>query len=234
VYILGAGFSADGGLPTITDFLNQMRDSADWLAQENRQGELAAVNAVLDFRHNAAAAGYRVNVDLDNIEDLFSLAAALPQQTVSRDVQTAIGATLNYSQKQSLPVEARMRVSEARGWPIAAAWRAAARVSPTGGDSEDVHCSVYDYYASVLAGRTLNTDNLNRNIVITFNYDLLLEEALRRLAIPFCYGLGGDNVTYDSTAGSTPEPAEGGLLILKLHGLEFERGRLAHRFRRVR
>src|SRR6266436_3859937 len=101
VYLLGAGFSADAGLPTIADFLNQMRDSTDWLAQQGRQAELAAVGAVLEFRHNAAAAGYRVNVDLDNIEDLFSLAAALPQQTVSRAVQAAIGATLNYSQKRS-------------------------------------------------------------------------------------------------------------------------------------
>jgi hypothetical protein len=33
VYLLGAGFSADAGLPTIADFLNQMRDSTDWLAQ---------------------------------------------------------------------------------------------------------------------------------------------------------------------------------------------------------
>src|SRR5438034_6986409 len=79
VYVLGAGFSADAGLPTIADFLNQMRDSADWLDREGRKTELAAVDAVLEFRHNAAAAGYRVNVDLDNIEDLFSLAAALPE-----------------------------------------------------------------------------------------------------------------------------------------------------------
>jgi len=219
VYLLGAGFSADAGLPTIADFLNQMRDSTDWLAQQGRQAELAAVGAVLEFRHNAAAAGYRVNVDLDNIEDLFSLAAALPQQAVSRNVQAAIGATLNYSQMRSRPPEARMRVSPIRGWPITPAWRAAARrVSTASSDSEDVESSVYDYYAAVLAGRTSSTENPNRNVVITFNYDLLLEQALDRLGIPFCYGLGRDNVTYDSTARSVPEPAGGSLLILKLHG----------------
>jgi len=218
VYLLGAGFSTDAGLPTIADFLNQMRDSTDWLAQQGRQAELTAVDAVLEFRHNAAAAGYRVNVDLDNIEDLFSLAAALPQQAASQNVQAAIGATLNYSQSRSRPPQVRMRVSAARGWPITPAWRAAAsRVSPAP-DSEDVECSAYDYYASVLAGRTSRTDKPNRNIVITFNYDLLLEEALDRLAIPFSYGLGTDNVTYDSTARSTTEPEEGSLLILKLHG----------------
>src|SRR3989449_553168 len=219
VYLLGAGFSADAGLPTIAEFLSQMRDSTDWLGQQGREAALAAVGAVLEFRHDASAAGYRVNVDLDNIEDLFGLAAALPQQAVSRNVQAAIGATLNYSQSRSRPPEARMRVSAARGWPITPAWRAAARrISRVDPDSEDVECSAYDYYASVLAGRTSSTDNPNRNVVIRFNYDLLLEEALDRLTIPFCYGLGTANVTYDSTARSTPEPEGGSLLILKLHG----------------
>ena len=112
-----------------------------------------------------------------------------------------------------------MRVSAARGWTVTPAWRAAARrISPANTDSEDVECSAYDYYASVLAGRTSSTDNPNRNVVITFNYDLLLEEALDRLAIPYCYGLGSGNVTYDPTAHSTPEPEGGSLLILKLHG----------------
>lgn len=219
VYILGAGFSADAGLPTIADFLNQMRDCADWLAQQGRQAELAAVGAVLEFRHDAAAAGYRVKVDLDNIEDLFSLAAALPQQAVSRNIQAAIGATLNYSQSRSRPPEARMRVSPARGWPISAVWRASSRrVSPSSSDSEDVESSIYDYYAAVLAGRTSSTENPNRNVVITFNYDLLLEQALDRLGIPYCYGLGTESVTYDSTAQSVPESEGGTLLILKLHG----------------
>jgi hypothetical protein len=87
VYILGAGFSVDAGLPTISNFLNQMRDAADWLANEHRDDERAAVERVLEFRHSAAAAGYRVNIDLDNIEDLFSLAAARPGESMSRDMQ---------------------------------------------------------------------------------------------------------------------------------------------------
>jgi hypothetical protein len=53
VYLLGAGFSAEAGLPTIAEFLNQMRDSADWLTQQGRLAELTAVDAVLEFRHNA-------------------------------------------------------------------------------------------------------------------------------------------------------------------------------------
>lgn len=218
VYILGAGFGVDAGLPTIAEFLNVMRDSADWLAAERRNRERASVDGVLDFRHEAAAAGYRVNVDLDNIEDLFSLAAALPQMTASRDVQVAIGATLNYAATRSSPREVRLRVSEARGWPITDAWRASARRIDPAGDSSDVFSSIYDYYATVLAGRTSRTNAPNRNIVVTFNYDLLLEAALTRLGLPFSYGLGAEGVTYDRSAHSTPEAEPDGLVLLKLHG----------------
>jgi hypothetical protein len=80
------------------------------------------------------------------------------KQTVSQNVQAAIGATLNYSQCRALAREARMRVSAARGWPITAVWRAAARrVSPTGGDNEDIHCSVYDYWRHIVVINPLAT-----------------------------------------------------------------------------
>jgi hypothetical protein len=219
VYILGAGFSVDAGLPTIADFLNQMRDGADWLAEHRRDRELSAVERVLTFRHEAAAAGYRVNVDLDNIEDLFSLAAALPQMTVSREVQAAIGATLNYAQVRSSPSLVRLRVSPARGWALTDKWRdSAKRVDQAGPDSFDVLSSIYDSYASLLAGRTSKVSERNQNVVITFNYDLLLEAALERLGIPFSYGLGSEHVTYDPAAIATPDLVPDGLLLLKMHG----------------
>ena len=217
VYILGAGFSVDAGLPTIADFLNQMRDSADWLEEQGRYAELEAVNAVLKFRYGAAAAGYRVAVDLDNIEDLFSLAAALPEQEVSRHVQAAIGAALNYSHSHSRHLQARMRINPGL-WALSDAWQAAATRISSAGNSEDVHSSVYHYYASVLAGLTSMTHNPNRNVVITFNYDLILEEAIEHLGIPFSYGLGSKSVTYDPTAQSTRDPGSGALFFLQLHG----------------
>ena len=83
VYILGAGFGVDAGLPTVSDFLNQMRNSIDWLLRDKRDTELNAVDSVLKFRHHASAAGYRINLDLDNIEDFFSLATALPMSTTA-------------------------------------------------------------------------------------------------------------------------------------------------------
>ena len=106
----------------MSDFLNQMRNSTDWLLREKRDTELNAVDSVLKFRHHASAAGYRINLDLDNIEDLFSLATALPRSTTAGEVQIAIGSTLNYAQLHSSPPIVRLRVSENRGWLITPGW----------------------------------------------------------------------------------------------------------------
>ena len=215
--MLGAGFSVDAALPTIADFLNRMRDAADWVAQEHRDSERAAVERVLEFRHTAAAAGYRIKIDLDNIEDLFSLAAAAPEEDVSNAVQLAIGATLNFCQRHNPPRQARMRVSDARGWKISALCRSAAeRITETGGDSVDVHSSVYDLYAASIGGQVSET--ADQNTVITFNYDLLLEEAAARMGLPFSYGLREQSVVYEDEGQSTPKPTGDGLVILKLHG----------------
>jgi hypothetical protein len=65
VYILGAGFAREAGLPLIKDFMNQMRDAAAWLEdQGGREAELRAIGRVLQFRLRAAAAGYRVPLNI--------------------------------------------------------------------------------------------------------------------------------------------------------------------------
>jgi hypothetical protein len=83
VYILGAGFSADAGIPVIKHFLNVMRDSLNFLRDQGREWERKAVEDVLVFRKEAASAALRVKLNIENIEDLFSLAAALthPRKT---------------------------------------------------------------------------------------------------------------------------------------------------------
>ena len=77
VYILGAGFSRDAGIPLVAGFLNAMRDSLDWLENEERHEEVEAVKQVLAFRRQASAATSWIDVDPDNIEELFSVASGL-------------------------------------------------------------------------------------------------------------------------------------------------------------
>ena len=54
VYILGAGFAAEAGMPLVREFMNRMRDAAAWLElQGNRAREIKAIERVLDFRLRA-------------------------------------------------------------------------------------------------------------------------------------------------------------------------------------
>ena len=98
VYILGAGFSAEAGLPLIKDFMNRMRDATAWLTEHGeREREVKAIERVLAFRLRAAAAAYRIPLDIENVEELFSLASASAGQGLGEDMALAIAATLDFS-----------------------------------------------------------------------------------------------------------------------------------------
>src|SRR2546425_11642212 len=123
VYILGAGFSAEAGLPVISSFLARMRDAVDWLDKAGRVAKREAIERVLDFRHESAAAGYRINIDLDNIEHLFSLAEAKPGTASGADICLAIAATIDFTARNGSPPIRRLRVSASKGSPCTPAWR---------------------------------------------------------------------------------------------------------------
>lgn len=220
VYILGAGFSAEAGLPVISSFLARMRDAVDWLDKAGRVAEREAIERVLDFRHESAAAGYRINIDLDNIEHLFSLADAKPGTASSDDIRLAIAATIDFAAQSGRAPVGRLRVSQTNGWPCTDAWRSAAvRWDDIEGQPvfSDVQSSIYDYYAATLSGLTAATMESGKNVVITLNYDVVVEEAIRKLDIPISYQLSGSGVEFDPAAG-IDEPAADALQVLKLHG----------------
>src|SRR5262249_52349030 len=110
----------------------------------------------------------------------------------------------------------RLRISESNGWPCTNAWRSSASGCSTNpGDSEDLVSSVYDYYGATLSGLAANKMEKGKNIVITFNYDLVVEESLRRLNIPITYHLSGPGVEIEPSAQIAALDA---FQILKLHG----------------
>lgn len=217
VYVLGAGFSAEAGFPLVASFLSTTRDAIDWLDDNKRHEEVAAIERVLDFRHQAGSAGYRINVDLDNIEHLFSLAAAKPRAASELDIRLAIAATLDYCSSRSNPPIGRLRVDETAGWPVTDRLRKSAKRITGARSSQDIESSIYHYYAAFLSGLSSQKMRPGSNTIITLNYDLLLEESLRDLAIPIAYDLAGSGVTIDPTADINDGNASA-LRILKLHG----------------
>jgi hypothetical protein len=208
VYILGAGFSVDGRIPVVDAFMNKMRDSTAWLAQEGRQREAQAVANVLKFRLEAAAAAYRVNVDVENVEQLFSLASASPG-IYAKDVPLAIAATVNFAHRTAARKECQLYFSAEAPANSATAYLKRQNAGM---------CSRYDYYLGLMTGALDQPSKDSGNTIVSFNYDLLVEESLNRLGIAYDYGLRCPGVEFDATAQCTQTSDSPALKVLKLHG----------------
>jgi SIR2-like domain len=218
VYILGAGFSADAGLPLICDFLDRMREGIDWISENCTPSEKEAVNEVFKFRHWAAGAAHRVQMDLDNIEELFSLASASEGDAGNDYVPRAIAATLRYAASRQEHHTFRVSVDK-RNFKPPATWRSEA-ANASVEDPQAYRLSVYDLYAGLLSGALCNEVPGMRNTVISFNYDTLLEDALKNLKIPFSYELPLNGADYHPSAKEIGAALmdQSALRVLKLHG----------------
>jgi len=165
-----------------------LRDAHQWLAAEQRKAEADSVQQVLQFRLHSTPTAYRVHIDLENIEELFSLAAAV-DDSLTRHIRIAIAATLDY--RAAITPSPRTRFTLEVGSPALPSCLTQkvvnAGVTPS---ASQIEAFTYEF---VLAGLLGYLDARKRgatNAIVTFNYDLLAEEALTSLAIPFSYGFG--------------------------------------------
>ncbi|HYM00878.1 MAG TPA: hypothetical protein VEZ90_18115, partial [Blastocatellia bacterium] len=213
VYILGAGFSADANVPMVKDFLHKMRASLNWLkAQGNREREVNAIREVLEFRKVAASAAFRVNLNIENIEDLFSLAAASGRYPLAQSVSAAIAGTIDYARRTGDILSFDTYVGGSFQKPPS--WMATNEES----DAARYLIPAYDLYAGLLSGRACSPGRFMRNTIITFNYDTVLEESLVTWKTPFSYGFRPRSVEYDHSSKSVPDNQTDTLRVLKLHG----------------
>lgn len=204
VYILGAGFSVDRGLPTIRNFMLVMRDAHEWLESQNRTLEANAIKDVLDFRLDAASAAYRIKLDLENIEELFSLASASSRK-LTKQIRIAIAATLDYKIKTTLEPNVGFQINK-KHLNFPDSWKITDNTDFVPLSGIDVSCPAYEFYLQTLLGSWSNKNQINTNTIISFNYDLIVEDALKKLSIPYRYGI--------EPKESTSEDIQ----LLKLHG----------------
>lgn len=212
VYILGAGFSADRGLPLVKDFTFHMRDAYDWLLQQKRRQEANAIASVLQFRLEAASASYRVKIDLENIEELFSLASASTDTgnhaKLAEDIRIAIAATLDYcSNKSRYEATYHLRTNSGDEIPGLTSYSV-----PSGaGYKLEYKLPAYEFYLRAMLGFQGNPENT----LISFNYDTVVEETLTKLNLGFSYGFGPKTVNYKT---QHLKLSNDNLKLLKLHG----------------
>lgn len=224
VYILGAGFSREAGLPLISDFLVRMRDSHEWLLEQGRRSEAEAVAKVLKFRLRAASAAYYVHMDLENIEELFSLASAT-EGDMDTAIQTAIAATIDFTRRTPPKQPGKTFFNIHAGSPklFVPATKDTPPKHPDwakpGGDLQPqssnsmgpFKMTQYGVYVARLLGLFLTGTPQGQNTFITLNYDTVLEEAMQELGFSPNYCLACE--LYEHDPGNNPS-----FPVLKLHG----------------
>lgn len=210
VYILGAGFSYDAGIPLLGNFLQTMREAHPWLIEQQRSEEAKAITAVLKFRLESAAAAYWVQMDLENIEELFSLASAYPDE-MGRDIRLAIAATIDYAQATAVVNPIRVQFSNDKGRELMGSW---GKISPENKDHHLIH--PYRMRMARLLGLLKEGKPQGRNTFITFNYDTLVEDNLSALGIPFSYRFDSDEVDFKANVPGNDQDSH--VSVLKLHG----------------
>lgn len=230
VYILGAGFSADAGLPIIAKFMAVMRLAASKYAEEGCDEERDAIATVLEYRLRAAAAAYRCPIDPDNIEDLFSLIDAEEgtggPADYNKKIRLAIAGTIDYAHRgyAATPTQLAAAFDNAPGITDCARWKKHPSIY------KQHLMPLYDAYLAAMIGCLYERPPERRDTIISFNYDTLVEDALTHLDRPYSYGFlteeytdgkGGGFVTYDTKDLPLLRKGyqqEGAIDVLKLHG----------------
>ena len=208
VYILGAGFSRDAGGPLIGDFLLRMRDCHEHLLADGKNLEANAIADVLKFRQEAASAAYWTKLDLENIEDLFSLASANSRK-LTPQICNAIAATIDRLIPPIASSKIRLVVADDHLHEIPQ-WLA------TRPDLANQEYEIPEYanHVARLLGlyQFLDGNPVGRNSFITFNYDTVLEQALEYLGMEYDYHLSPRADVSTSGAQQKKVP------LFKLHG----------------
>lgn len=214
VYVLGAGFSRSAGLPLMSDFLHRMRDARPWLDQHDRKTEAGHIADVLRFRLRAAAAAHRVPINLENIEHLFSLGIATPDAGLDAALPSAICATLDYAQRQHEPIRVNATYDDTYPGQLPTGWTEN-KSTGTKPPAMALNMPAYDWMVGLMCGYFGAS---GRASIISFNYDLVVEESLFRLGMPVDYGFPQDTANYDRSWPSIQPTTGTSVALLKLHG----------------
>lgn len=210
VFILGAGFSAGAGAPVIRDFFDRARELFDNSIARLEEAEYLQFKRVFDFRREMAAARERVTIDLDNIEDLFGL-VEMSQRLGGASRETRDNTVYLIAKTLELTTKARKRSAVSFDSPKEGQELPECFNRHDGSHSADV----YHLFAAMLTGMLDDPAEraVRANSVITFNYDLVVDDALHWAGFKPDYALDRDLVQFP-----TDWNFEKTVPVLKLHG----------------
>jgi hypothetical protein len=215
VFILGAGFSRDAGAPLVHDFLDRARELFDDPDSALDIQEREQFEQVFKFKREVAKAREKFRIDLDNIEQLFGLVEMsqrlgseppAPREAtvylIAKTLQLALASTSR---------RPRVRMSLVPAYAGQASFLKHVSRDASGGDVFET--DIYTHFALLLSGKYDDERRVasRSSTVITFNYDLVLDDALARVGTRPGYELA-DAVFDEASASNQVVP------LLKLHG----------------
>lgn len=216
VYILGAGFSAYAGMPLISNFLEKLRDLREFSDYPSKSA-IAAIDKILKERALLSSVREKVKIDLDNIEELFSLIDAGGTVTSNNNldakqkaIRKAIAATLIYSENFDGTIFCEV---------VPAIQENLVKIIPNlkthrTGPFPGIEVNPYVLFAGIIGHKldSINSNSSVEDIVITFNYDLILEKALRT------FGINPDYCIRNAKYAASMKPTANTIKLIKLHG----------------
>jgi hypothetical protein len=216
VYILGAGFSVAAGAPVMANFFDAMLDCFHSDAADN--ADKNALKFAIDFRKEMASASDNFVLDLENLEQLFGLLEI--QITAGRKTPEhrrlfvhAVLRTLELKIRTSFHNDPRDLIDRSNSLKNSSLDLVGP--APFGFLAPKGTAWLYHVFAAMVAKTHLDASRRGDS-VITFNYDLLLDQAFQEARVPVDYCNGINSWTHDHI--SFPWTIKGKVPLYKLHG----------------
>ncbi len=210
VFILGAGFSANAGAPVMWNFIEQAKQLRD----DQRLGlppeDYKTFGRVFERLGELRVAQAKMAIDIENIEHLFSLLdmdiefGGASTGTLRRDLILLILRTL----------EKTIRTENLQ----TGAWTLPMRTSNGAKYQKNLQANYVELFSALASRRWIRgplgipENGTCQDIIITMNYDCLVDDCLVRLGVQPAYGLEGPELP----AEFTRHPYK--ISMLKLHG----------------
>jgi hypothetical protein len=222
VYILGAGFSKAAGMPLLPEFMSRMRDTLE-LVEGLPEESYKALESVLMQRAMLSQVREKVNIDLDNVEQLFGLIDAVHPHGSSfltddeKAIRKGISATLLSSMKEKAVVRCQMFNSAAVALEkFGCVYQLPNEEAQQPRGTSHVDVDPYRLFC-LLASHKLDPEatpnSYKEDVLVTFNYDLVIEKALKAMGFEPDYQL--QPIYQPTTIWLGPD---GPVPLLKLHG----------------
>jgi NAD-dependent SIR2 family protein deacetylase len=222
VYILGAGFSAGSGAPLVRSFLDLSREFYDDPRSQMDSDEKKRFENVFAFKRSMGQAREKIRIDLDNIEKLFGLVEisdrlGLQIDNTRDDIVYLIAKNLGIATKWPKQPRPKLEFPIHGDQHYIQNFEQHRSVFQSTGGQQRYVADMYDYFASLVGGVLDDPEKKSerKDTIITFNYDLVCDHALRRLGIKANYQLDAKLLSMDETDAVA---SAGAVDLLKLHG----------------